>query len=457
MRKLKQFTTLPILLLLVANLLCVAQSFQFVAFHAYGGNNNVRNAFYGALEVAWMAKIRFNMSVIIVAPNNFGGSSGDLLKVFDLVRLEAAGLKTIYFRDLTSDQATQVQRDWGNSRCRFTSDTPWVWLERIKAMLRDNVCLVGVDYEHRYEDSAGRFDDKWQNFNIREMYRAVQFRDSIQELGAALRNLLPESYVAVHYRAGDKSPMPLFNCSRYGFTRAGLRSRACTHKHDALRSIVSYEEVLLDLWRIKPPTTVFVATHPEDDVRFQLFRETLTLAGLKVRTLSDLKRKLEPRVRDQLHDKNKDVGFLSSWIDQYLCAQADQFLPAATSTWTQLVVIMRRELGKRDADEWVGLYSEAFRLYGADATHYQYYDGGEGSQIIPNFMTRCPAGTSVAGPYCLCNNAASECAILPRGPKIEKNKGCLPGRRFSPLTFRRVNGFHASCLACRCDPFDGLA
>jgi hypothetical protein len=444
--------------LLVVMFVCQAHSFRYITYVTAGGNNNVRNSFYGALEVAWLAQQKMNVKPWIVAPRDpRTHTAADMLTVFNLARLERkANIVAVPYGNLSSKDMSLAEADWNNGRCHFSCELPEQWIAKFESFKRDNVCQHGFKYVHGWEDSAGRYDKQWQSLGIRQLYSATRFRDSIMQFGEALRQLMPSDYIAAHYRAGDKTPIPLLNCSKYGLSRAGLRSGACTHRHDYLRAIVSYEEVLLDLWRLKAPGTVYVATHAFDDDRLHLFTDTLSNSGFEVVGLAALKKKLPQPVHQRLMEINSDVAFLESWIDQYLTSEAALFLPCATSTWSQFVLIIRRELEKKDSEEWVQLYAEACAMYGADATHYQYYDGGEGSQVVPNFMTRCPVGTSVSGKHCLCNNADAQCILMPKLPTPQGNKGCLSSRRFSPLTFRRSNGFHSECIACRCDPFDGI-
>ncbi len=444
--------------LLVAMFVCQAHSFRYITYVTAGGNNNVRNSFYGALEVAWLAQQKMGMRPRVVAPKESRiDSADDMLTIFNLGRLERkAHIIAVPYSNLSANEVALAEADWSDGRCHVLCELPENLLSTLLSLKRQGICQHGLRYSHEYENSAGRYDQQWQAFNIRQLYSAIRVRDSIVQLGEALRRLLPDNYIAVHYRAGDKTPIPLLNCSKYGFSRAGLRSGACTHRHDHLRAIVSFEEVLLDLWRLQAPRTIYVATHAFDDERLHLFTETLTTSGFAVVMLAALKHKLPHSVHQRLLDANRDVAFLESWVDQYLASEAEKFLPCGTSTWSQFVLIMRRELDKKDSEEWVQLYTEACAMYGADATLYQYYDDGEGSQVIPNFMTRCPAGTSIAGKHCLCNNDRAQCKVLPGRAEPHPDKGCLSSRRFSPLTFRRTNGFHSECMACRCDPFDGV-
>jgi hypothetical protein len=464
------------LLLFTASPTPVCGQLRFIAFTPAGGNNNVRNALFGAIELAWVTQ-RYssaatmgpnaattdkagNTGPCVVVPDDVGGSASNPLTVFNFSHLNAkTGLCVIAAGSMSAADTELAKKDWNDGRCHFNVDVSAAWLKRINQLIATKACKNGARFVHASKDSAGLYDEEWQAVDIRAFYAAVRFQDHIVSVSESLRQQLPKDFLAVHYRAGDKSPMPLFNCSKYGFTRAGLRARSCTHKHDGIRAIVTYEEVLLDLWKVRAPRTIFVATHVFNDERYVLFQQLLTRMGLTIVTLPDLIATLEKKDNAQharLQEMAKSHRFLSSWIDQYLCAQADVFLPAAASTWTQLVMIMRREMGKPDADKWMSLYTESFRLYASDNPQYQYYgDGGEGSLVPANFLTRCPVGTTVTGPYCLCNNAASTCVLMPNAPAPEAGKGCLSQRRFSPLTFRRTDGFHSACEACRCDPFDG--
>jgi hypothetical protein len=451
-------------LLLILGSLCThpAQGFKYVDFLLpRGGNNNVRNAFFGALEVAWLYSqhYRFLSPATVLVPRLATEKADSMLDVFNVSKIEAAGLAIRVKETLEGKELIEATRDWDDTRCHFSNEDPEAWLARLSNIYMSGICQMAVRFTHPYRDSAGPRDALWVPHRIRSLYAAITFRDSILNYGRALRALLPKTFVAVHYRSGDKTPIPLINCSAYGFQHAPLRFRACTWPHDSLRAFVSHEEVLLDLWRVRPPVVIFVATPSIQDERFLLFRETLTRTGLQIVTLDDLSKQLPQSKVRRFQENNKALRFLFSWVDQYLCTQADRFLPSAASTWSQLVLLQRREENKTEADAWVHLFSTYYTLIGTDNLNLQLYgehETGEAGTVVANHITRCPAGTSIVGRYCVCNNVRSKCVLDPRvEPPAQSQPGCLTKRVFSPLTFHRSQAFYASCLACRCDPMGG--
>ena len=452
----------------------ISNSDRFISFARAGGANNIRQAFGIALLIA-----RFS-NLTLVMPDNMNpvkklnrtqfkdgddhdrSSWGRLELVFNFTETQS------FVRIVTEDALRQWDptiyqnflKDIANKHCG-------IGIPQNEEALQDSLARLSRDAGNKANDCHVAYfsgaaygyilnpgKDLKSDYQVPLMMGSIKFRSVILQVVDIIMTTLPSDYIAVHFRGGDKPALPLLNCSEFGFSRSFILYEPCSHRSDSMHDLVTFEEVLLNVWKIKKNSTIYVGTYDYQASNFKIFAATLRLHGMNVATLSSALGLVEQALKEAKlsHLINKghfgrgatslpgEPFHIGSWIDQLLCIRAQIFLPHASSTWSEFVVMQRKYENIPNADYWLKFFSD-FKLRYKKNTGRFNLRGTDGENLnIPNFFTRCPQGTSVVEEYCVCDDRSSNCV----GPVSQ----CTS--KPHPKSYFQHTAFLATCAECSC-------
>lgn len=473
---------------------------KYVMFDNYGGANNVREAFTLALYVAYM----LNATVVLPANthvhlDSIFNISGPNNAIDVALRTRFTGTPvtraplTVREETLPNDVVEKLEVDVKREECtvsrgvklprsllleKYTRQIPvddqlldggnraWTTLAGNAA---DNVVakIAQTDPDSLLVACTTLwFDDYWgyvshtasfetheqqQQFDI-ILEAAQTWVDPLQNLFQLIKpHLPPVNFVTLHYRTWDRTPLPLLNCSHYGFAEAPLSWYPCTHASDPVTGFVTFEETIMHLKKIPNRVPIYAAVSDIDDERFAIFKKTLENARYTVLTFQDIASKAKEANKEAYEAAFNAVlkydapefqltaSDVNSLLDQMICAEGAVFLPHAGSSWSELVVYKRYWKTMPFSHDDRALFAQWAETFPREGFAGMYYGDTEGSMVIPNFITRCPSGTQPSGWHCTCEDPLRPLCV-----------GSQCSHRNSQKTFRMLASFHSSCTDCHC-------
>lgn len=419
----------------------VIGSVAFVSFRVDGRGNNER-------QVMSMAFITCRvMGPSLCAGVVIRGNSKYLASVFDFATTREL-FPVFESTDALAQTYPGIKLHSDDGKCCFVSksyDSTTVLRSHAAGLVASgcNLLLFCGTYcfLHGIFATPASYVDEDEKTYVGAALRSIRWNRVILEFASMLRDHLPAEYTAMHYRAGDRSPLPILNCSANGYARALLSYLPCTHKADPVNGFVTFEEVYFMKRRTGP---LYIATDSFDDHRYKLFYHYMTkVRGIPVVFQKDLiaaAKMASPALFATRMSALEARGPVDpfSWVDQLMCIDAYEFIGHSHSTWTENVVLQRHFLQRKDHEQLWADFSDMSVMFDVKTGALTYHGDGVGGAIVPNFVAACPTGTTVSGTHCCCNGGrcvGDKCAMVR-----------------SPMNYKIMPAFRYDCVGCYCDP-----
>eukprot|EP00051_Salpingoeca_urceolata_P012525 m.154999 g.154999 ORF g.154999 m.154999 type:complete len:779 (-) comp17515_c4_seq1:650-2986(-) len=390
---------------------------RFVKFPTWGGVgfNNMREAMTMAVYVAYALNraVMFPIVGRVESVLDLGGLQ-DMIRVVREKNIPPA------LRQDETKESCHLPLGWGpyqmsDVKAKYGSST-------CSVLLLNQVFWTYIRYTFRVDDAAA----------YSRLHSTIRLHPSIMNYAQMLVDAMPERTSAIHYRVGDRVPYPLLDCEALGFTSANIRNTPCTHPSEPETAFITHEDVLLN--ETKPGDTIYIATNGLGEPQSQIFVKLLQRAGRKILTYSSVKNLHgNPTQLAAASEAAARGSYAISCIEQAICILAPRFFATFDSSWDELVLDVRKWLGKPGADQQIALFDKKIEVFMTKPVRASAPD----RDILPNKLVECPAGHIQSVEKCLCP-LGSFC----RGPQ------CHPGT--NPKTFVIHRGYTWPCPTCQC-------